>query len=93
MYKPEGGGKDQEPGGRRALGQVVSSSPPDQPAGDSGGGGGGGGGDGDGGGDHDIIEAFLACPPFGLVVVRHKDGQGDVGENGNTERALMVSFE
>ena len=57
-HKPEGGGKDQEPGGRRALGQVVSGSPPDQPGGDSGGDG-GGGGDGDGGGDHDIVEAFL----------------------------------
>ena len=51
MYKPEGGGKDQEPGGRRALGQVVSSSPSDQP---------GRGDRGDGGGDHDIVEAFLA---------------------------------
>ena len=54
MHKPEGGGKDQEPGGRRALGQVVSGSPPDQPGGDSGV---NGGGDGDG--DHDIVEAFL----------------------------------
>ena len=53
MHKPEGGGKDQEPGGRRALGQVVSGSPPDQPGGDC-------GGDGGGGGDHDIVEAFLA---------------------------------
>ena len=53
-HKPEGGGKDQEPGGRRALGQVVSGSPPDQPGGDSGV---NGGGDGDG--DHDIVEAFL----------------------------------
>ena len=44
MHKPEGGGKDQEPGGRRALGQVVSGSPPDQPS----------------GGDYDIVEAFLA---------------------------------
>ena len=65
MYKPEGGGKDQEPGGWRALGQVVSSSPSDQPGrgdrGDGGGGGGGGDrGDGGGGGDHDIVEAFLA---------------------------------
>ena len=69
MYKPEGGGKDQEPGGRRALGQVVSSSPPDQPGGGDRGDGGGGGGDGGGGdgggdggdgGDHDIVEAFLA---------------------------------
>ena len=61
-HKPEGGGKDQEPGGRRALGQVVSGSPSDQPGGgdrgDSGGDG-GGDGDGDGGGDHDIVEAFL----------------------------------
>ena len=57
MYKPEGRGKDQEPGGRRALGQVVSSSPPDQPGGGDRGDGGGGG---DGGGDHDIVEAFLA---------------------------------
>ena len=58
MYKPEGRGKDQEPGGRRALGQVVSSSPPDQPGG--GDRGDGGGDRGGGGGDHDIVEAFLA---------------------------------